>query len=181
MPGKNPAEAVDVYVERLQQSISCFGKAVLRPSGQSPNTLHTLTIQEPIPIATKSELLYLSFQQSFHIEKKTLLNRFKVCTREYIYGLEGEKGEDILQFHWHPETTPTVPFPHLHIRSGAGKQIRAEILKIHFRTDRVAFEDFALLLIDEFGVEPERTGARQILAANLKRFVDNRSWHYFNK
>ncbi|MFP5205366.1 MAG: hypothetical protein ACLGSH_08425 [Acidobacteriota bacterium] len=153
---------------------------MLRSSGQAPNTLLLLTIPEPLPLTTRSEILYLTFQQSFQIEKKALLNRFKVCTREYIYGLEDESNQEILQFHWHPETTPDVLFPHLHIKAGAGRSIRSEILKAHFRTDRIAFEEFALLLINGFGVIPDRKDAPEVLSSNLKRFVDHRSWHYYS-
>lgn len=160
--------------------MSCFGKAVLRPSGYTPDVLLTLVLPEPIPISTKSEIFTLSFQQTFHIEKKALLNRFKVCTDEYIYGLTNDEDQEVLQFHWHPVTTPDIPFPHLHIKPGAGRNIRIEILKAHFRTDRWAFEDFALLLIDNFGVVPDRKDAREVLESNLKRFVEHRSWHFWS-
>lgn len=152
----------------------------MRPTGYSPETIHNLVISEPMEVCTRShELLRIEFQQTFHVEKRALI-RWKVCTREYIYSVIDDKDMEILAFHWHPETTPDDPilFPHLHISEGAGRSLRQEIKDIHFRTDRVAFEDLALMLIEEFDVVPERSDANSILKANLKKFRDYRSWNF---
>jgi hypothetical protein len=92
------------------------------------------------------EILRLSFVQTFSIEKP-LLGGYKVKTRSYFYAVEDENSAEIIAFHWHPETPDTVPFPHLHICHGAGSKIRPDVRNVHFRTDRIAFEDFALMLI----------------------------------
>jgi hypothetical protein len=120
--------------------------------------------------------LHLSFIQTFSIVKPILLGRFKVRTRSYIYSLEDEAHAEILAFHWHPDTTLEITFPHLHICQGAGERIRQEIRDIHFPTGRIAFEEFGELLLKEFNVVPERRDADVILRHNLKRFKAHRTW-----
>jgi hypothetical protein len=126
---------------------------------------------------TRGEVLYVSFTQHFHVEKRII--GWKVVTRAYLYGLDDGRHREILAFHWHPEQSaenPT-PFPHLHISDAAGAAVRDDIRNIHFRTDRVAFEQLGLMLINDFRVEPERPDAVEVLKRNLKQFVDHRSWH----
>ncbi len=178
MPGKNPVEAVRNYIEPLQRSLSCFTKAVLKPSSYDPDILLTTTFREPSVelITSNDEILRLSFIQTFSVVKPVLLGAFKVRTRSYIYILEDEAHREIFGFHWHPEETPEIPFPHLHIYDGAGAQIRPEIRDIHFRTDRMAFEDFSLILLNNFQVVPERDDARKVLNESLARFKKHRTW-----
>jgi hypothetical protein len=178
VPGRNPAEAVDEYIEPLQQSISCFTDGILRPSGYDPDVLLQVTFSQPaVELLTQTdELLYLSFVQTFSIIKPLVLRRFKVRTRSYIYSLENEQRAEIFAYHWHPETTPEIKYPHMHICQGAGEKIRQEIRNIHFRTDRIAFEEFCQLLIKEFAVVPERDDSEAILTKNLKKFADHKTW-----
>lgn len=178
MPGKNPAEAVREYLAPLQQSLSCFGNAVIRPDGYDSGIIHTATFPSPTIelITNDQEIFHLSFVQQFTVEKSFL--NWKVCTRSYMYAIDNEAGKEILAFHWHPEANPDNPVlhPHMHISPGAGYKIRSEIREIHFPTPRVAFEEFALMLIEDFGVVAERTDARKVLNGNLEKFRKFKSW-----
>jgi len=147
-------------------------------SGYEPDTLHVLTFGEPsAELLTRShEILRLSFIQTFLIEKRVLIGGFKVKTRSYMYSIEDESYREVIAFHWHPETPGAVRFPHLHICQGAGKEIRQDVRDVHFRTDRIAFEDFALMLIRDFRVVSERDDAIDVLEANLKKFQEHKSW-----
>jgi hypothetical protein len=178
VPGRNPAEAIANYIRPLQQSLSCFTRAVIRPSGYDPEILLAATFNQPnIELLTKhDEVLRLSFIHTFSVIKPLLLGSFKVRTRSYLYIIEDDAHREIVGFHWHPETTPEIPFPHLHIYEGAGAAIRQEIRNIHFRTDQTAFEEFALMLVDYFDVVPERSDAAEVLRNNLRRFKEQRSW-----
>jgi hypothetical protein len=178
VPGKNPSEAAREYLTPLQQSLSCMSNDVIRPSSYDPNVLLTATLSDiSVELMTdQEEILYLSFVQHFSIiEPAVRLFRYKVKTRAYYYGLENAAHKEILMFHWHPETTPENAFPHFHIGSGAG-DFRPEIGDIHFPTSRIAFEEFCLLLINEFGVIPERSDAKIVLERNLSQFKKHRSW-----
>src|SRR5258708_4805590 len=131
---------------------------VLRTSaGYTPNVVQVASIpQTDVELITsKGEMLSLSFVQGFVLENPAP-KEWKVRTHSYMYSLDNAEGNEILGFHWHPDATPDnpIPYPHLHIGNGAGTQIRDEIRAIHFRTDRMAFEEFGLLLIQEFAVVP---------------------------
>jgi hypothetical protein len=153
---------------------------VLRTShGYAPDLEQIATFPEvAIEVVTaKQELLSLSFIQGFVLEKKAS-NDWKVRTLSYMYSVDDSEGREILGFHWHPNASPLNPilYPHLHLGDGAGVRIREEIRAIHFRTDRMAFEDLGLMLIREFSVIPVRRDAIQVLTENLKQFRDRRSW-----
>jgi hypothetical protein len=176
VPGKNPAEAVRAYVAPLQQSMSCFGNAVIRPDGYEPGVLHTITLPSPtIELLTqRDEILNLSFIQHFDIENRWF--GWKVCTRCYMYAVEDDGGREIVAFHWHPDLQGDNSSPHMHICAGAGERIRSEIREIHFPTPRLAFEEIALMLIEDFEVVAERPDAVDVLRANLLKFRKFKSW-----
>jgi hypothetical protein len=123
---------------------------------------------------TSNECLAISFTQQFEVTK-SLLGGLKVTTLAYGYSIENISGHEILAYHWHPDDS-RFKFPHLHIGHAAGAGLRAEIRNIHFRTDRMAFEDFSLQLIREFGVVPDRDDAEQVLESNLEKFRNHRTW-----
>ena len=125
-------------------------------------------------ITTSGEVLAISFAQQFEVTK-SLLGSLKVTTLAYAYSIEDAEGHEILAYHWHPDES-RYKFPHLHIGHAAGKDLRPEIRALHFRTDRVAFEDFGLQLIRNFDVIPERDDAELVLETNLDRFRRHRSW-----
>lgn len=157
-------------VEPLQQSLSCLSKCILRWSGCDPDNEQQLTLSKPTGadlITKEGEILYLSFAQRFSIIKHFLL-RYKIQTRAYYYGLEDQSNNEIIAYHWHPETS-RFQFPHFHLRHDV-------IGKIHFPTGRIALEEFCQLLITEFQVVPERADAMEVLAGNLKKFKDHKTW-----
>jgi len=179
VPGKTPFEAVREYRDSLQQSLSCLSRRILRTSGCEPNALHEVVLSQPTAqlITRNQETLHLTFVQAFSIIEPlwSLPFRFKVRTRAYWYGLEDRHHTEIVAFHWHPEDTSAIGFPHFHLRQAAG-QFRPELGKIHFRTDRFAFEEFCLLLIEEFRVIPDRDDAKEVLEKNLKLFKQHKTW-----
>ena len=64
----------------------------------------------------------------------------------------------------------------MHISDGAGRGLRDEITAMHFPTPRISFEEFALMLIEDFEVIPDRPDAIAVLKANLKKFNEHKSW-----
>jgi hypothetical protein len=157
--------------------MSCFGKDVIRSDGYEPDIIHTATFPSPtIELMTSNqEILNLSFVQQFAIESRIF--GWKVCTRSYHYAIEDQARNDIVSFHWHPDANPENPIlhTHMHIGDGAGN-FRSEIREIHFPTPRIAFEEFGLMLIEDFGVEADKPNARQVLNKNLETFRKWKSW-----
>ena len=86
---------------------------------------------------------------------------WKVSTTEYFYALDDSGDQEIIAYHWHPDSD--VKFPHLHIGPGA-RAGRVELHKAHIPTGRVALEDLLRMAITEFGVEPHRDDWAEVLA-----------------
>lgn len=171
VPGRNPAEAVREYLEPLQQSLSCLSeKCILRPSGYGLGCVLAVTLSQPsAELITKGrEILHLAFVQQYSIVEPRWPFRFKIRARAYFYGLEDRYHNEIIAYHWHPETS-RCQFPHFHVGKHA-------IGKVHFPTGRIAFEEFCQLLITEFEVVPECRDATEVLARNLQKFKDHKTW-----
>lgn len=177
MPGKNPSDALWEYLHPLQQTLSCFTHQVLRHSGCDRDTILSLTLPETTTelITRNEEVLHLSFSQNYSVVEN-LLWGYKIKTHSYSYGIENDKGQEIVMFHWHPETEPDIPFPHMHIGYGAGYQIRPEFYRLHFPTPRIAFEEFGQMLIKCFLVVPIRDDADEVMQANLEKFTKHKTW-----
>jgi hypothetical protein len=178
VPGSNPAEAVREYTTPLQQSISCYTKAVIRTSGCNPDLIETVTFpQVSVDVLTvDGEILWLSFAQTFSVAKANWLGKYKVTTRSYMYSIENDDRQEILAFHWHPESASPIKTPHMHIGPGAGNTLRQEVRNAHFPTSRIAFEEFCLILLQEFKLVPERNDAADVLARNLEIFRNYKTW-----
>jgi hypothetical protein len=151
VPGRNLSEAIREYIEPLQQSLSCFTRGILRPSGYAVDQLLLATFSgsRGVRLRTRdSKDLYLGFVQHFSVSSH-FLSRYKVTTRASYYKLEDQYGHEIFAFHWHPEAeNDTVPFAHMHLGHGSADRLRDELYGIHFPSSRMAFEEFGILLLD---------------------------------
>lgn len=175
MPGKNPSEAVDAYVQPLQKSVSLISRGVLIPSERNrPDCVGVLHLPDPIPLNGRNDLL-LSFKQQYKI-LRVKRRLFRVTTLHYGYSIETENGEEIIGYHWHPEGVSPVTFPHLHL--GPGAQVIHPDLhsKAHFPTGRVSFEDFVEMLVDSFNVKPSDGGWLGFVRRAKEIFHKYKSW-----
>lgn len=68
-----------------------------------------------------------------------------------------------MAYHWHPEQTPHVAFPHLHLEAGAGVR-REELTRAHLPTGWVSLEAVLRLTITDFGTAPLRDDWQETLA-----------------
>ena len=83
------------------------------------------------------------------------------------------KGE--ILYHWHPQGTSTVNFPHVHLRPG-GQLGGTRINEAHFPTGLVALEEVLRLAIREFGVRPRRPDWAEVLDSTQAAYEDWRTW-----
>src|SRR5439155_9569266 len=77
------------------------------------------------------------------VEASGKLGPYKVRITAYYYSLEDKDGDEILLYHWHPDNTPNIKFPHLHI-------CQTNFKKKHLPTSRIALEQVLRLVVDEF-------------------------------
>lgn len=66
--------------------------------------------------------------------------------------------------------------PHLHIARAQLNDDASIDRRIHFPTGRVAFEQVALFLVVELGVQPARPDYQKVLDTCLGRFARWRTW-----
>lgn len=185
MPGKTPAEAVEAYRARLQQTLSCITDAVLLFSEggwREVDELHAWALSDdPVQLSNK---LRLSVAQQYQIIRnpRPEFGKWKVSTRAYSYLILDEVEREILAYQWQPEGPSPYRDPHLHIGPGAVQgygelcKLRPIFDRAHLPTERIALEDVVLFLIDDFGVDPKRDDYRKAIGENRDAFREYRSW-----
>lgn len=178
MAGRTEREAVQNFLDPLQQALSCITDAVINISGgyyarQEP---HALILGEgaPVPLAGTTRLA-LVVVQHYHVTRpEPPRGPWKVSTVGYEYALEDAEGHEIIAYHWHPGG-PEVTFPHLHLRTGAGA-VRQELVQAHIPTGRIALEDVLRFAITVFGVRPQRDDWSDVLDRTQAAYEAWRTW-----
>jgi hypothetical protein len=120
--------------------------------------------------------LYFDVGQWFYIVEDPVNGPWRVTTAGYKYTIETEDAEEILGYHWHPDSPSPFKYPHLHL--GKGAQIgRRELegAKLHLPTGRVSMEDFIRLVVEVFNARA-REDWRDVLSRTARRFWDFASW-----
>ena len=93
---------------------------------------------------------------------------WKVHTTGWAYSLLDRHQDPVIDFHWHPELTPDVQFPHLHVYSEPDRR--------HFPTGRVLIEDVLGLAV-EMGAEPRDLEKWQrVSQKNVENFKKGATW-----
>jgi hypothetical protein len=176
VPGKTPREAVKAYLDPLQKNAAIVCKGVLRVNNYDIlDVVSVLTLTDSAPLSGRADLL-LSIVQQYKIIRDPENGPYRVTTRYYKYAVETEDSLEIFGYHWHPEGSSPVVFPHLHIGPGAGIGKSELTCKAHFPTGRVAFEDVIQFLIDEFDVQPDRALWQELSDKTKALFTKHKSW-----
>jgi hypothetical protein len=126
-----------------------------------------ITAPETIRLRAVDCSVYLRATQRFEFaDSERYEGERKVVTAQYVYTLAEDEdlAQELFSWQWHPGDWS---HPHLHVRTDH---------KLHIPTGRVAFEQVLLVAITDYGVEPAKTDAPEILAETLRRFRLFRSW-----
>jgi hypothetical protein len=126
-----------------------------------PAVLHTMPGRARIALAIKHDLLVMRVNMQ--------RNEFEAITAAYAYRILDHNSNEIIAYHWHPNSASTVTHPHLHL----SHQLRpipmdpnnspVALADMHVATGFVSLSDVVRMLIVEFGVEPRRAGWETIL------------------
>jgi len=165
LPARTPREALILRRIAVSQSLQCVTDAYLDvrirgADGTTPitvilNRLIPAPLPAPTPLAFTLRMIWHTVQQE---------SGWIARTGTYYYTLHDERHE-ILAYHWHPEQTPNVTFPHLHLEAGAGVQ-RDELTRAHLPTGGVTLAAFLRMAIHDFSVEPRRDDWQNVLEHN---------------
>jgi hypothetical protein len=175
LAGKTSNQAVKTFLEPIRQAISCLTKHVVTASGFDPNNgrPHVLTINNGDPVKlSSSDPISFTFQMQYRIvEAEGERGQWKVKTAGYNYSIQDESEQEILGYHWHPNTV--LAYPHLHICSASGVNL---LRKIHLPTGRISVEDVLQLLIEQFKVRPIRQDWQKVLKRTKAGYEKFRTW-----
>lgn len=172
MGGRNPSEAVDNFTGFMKESLSVVTGAWVSVFKESPK-LYKLFYDPPADLEhDDGESMSLSVVQVFSVGQDSDRGGFKVKTREYSYMLlrrTPDACEEVVSYHWHPNSQTDVDFPHLHVGC---------IPRVHFPTSRICIEDFISMLIKYYGIvrQLSRSECSAILKKNSSAFNKMASW-----
>ena len=191
-----PAAAVNDFKGWLRQALSCVTRDVLvvSPGGYAPSAAerepHMLTFaRDPVLLGGPAQLV-LSVNHRYRVLRSGSAGPWRVQTAAYYYRFADILGRELLAFHWHPETVPQVPYPHLHvgrgvvameslIAAGLSAQHNAlgpEIAAAHIPTSRIALEHVFELAIRHFSVPPLRPDWEAVFDRTLDQFRRMQRW-----
>ena len=180
MAGETEAEAVQTFLDPLQQSISCVSSTVLNVRGGyfASNKPHVLTIGSGAPVRLSSEMgVALGGTILYRVvEAPGDHGPWKVSTAGYLYALEDLHRREYIGYHWHPESRSDETTPHLHV-GPAICQEKHLLDKQHVPTGRISLEEVLRFAITALDVKPLRPDWADILGHNQRAFERWRTWH----
>jgi hypothetical protein len=181
LPGRDPREAVDAFLEPLRDTLSCVARAkiTLSPGGRGEaGKVHALTVNDDQPIRLKCRpALMLRVGMLYEIIRITETGRlpWRVTTRGYAYEMQTASGELVWSYHWHPSGN-RILYPHTHL---GHTQLRKDAVlhqKLHNPTGRVSLESVIRACITEYGVAPMKDDWDKTLELREADFLTYRSW-----
>jgi hypothetical protein len=178
VPGRTAREADNNFALYFRESLSVVTNAYLQAS--AIGDLRILIYEPPVKLQRKhADPLYLSIVQTYKVVKGP--DGYKANTTSYQYSASTKRGDaykEILAFHWHPDTTPNLKWPHVHIN---GFTDDGDFSHAHIPTGRMCIEDFIRMLIRDFGVKARMPYDewKKMLVKNKAAFVGGASWLYW--
>lgn len=162
---RTSAEAVRTYLAPLQRALSCLSDAVARVGGYHPREdPQTLIVNngQPVPLGRSPSPVFLRMRHTYRIVRTPIGDQWIVRPLSYIYSVRDESDREVFAYHWHPDESPDVVFPHLHM--GFGVLFRGEGLwRKHMPTGHQTLMTVLRLTIRDFGVQPTRADWSDVL------------------
>lgn len=178
MSGRTQAEAVHNFLEPVREALSCLVVPAIQVGGgyHASAEPHVMVLSGGEPVRLDGDLrLALTVQHHYRVvEAEGDAGPWKVRSAAYIYAVDDREGNELLSYHWHPLTTPDVPFAHLHFRRPA--EPYQQLLHAHFPTGRVSMERLIRFLIHELQVEPRRDDWPKVIERTNAQFEEWRTW-----
>lgn len=162
MSFRSPEAALDAYRSTVVTALGCVARPFVQiePRGNPLTTMLSLVANRGTLIRLRAPTP-LSLTVIEGVRLVSVEGRWRTTLAAYRYTLRDERHE-IVAYHWHPEQTANVPFPHLHLEAGAGIA-RDELTRAHLPTGFVPLAAVLRLAITDFGVEPLRDDWQEVL------------------
>ncbi len=154
-------------MELFQRAVNCVTRSVLIHSGYTPDRgPYTLTFggSEIVPLRGPHRIS-LGMIHGYAVARAG--NGWRVQTTSYSYQLFLPDERPLMTWHWHPEGSSPVSWPHAHI---PGHVHPVDLRKAHVPTGRIPLEAVIRFAIEEVGVEPLRADWRALLEETERAF-----------
>jgi hypothetical protein len=174
--GRTPDEAFRDFRNALDEALGCITAGRLSVPGVrrfDVGRVYSVVLNRSDPIRLRGAIpLHFSAGQRIRIveARESTHSPFAVATVEYWYQFATARQEEILAFHWTPETERPGErrYPHLHVGSTMiapdAPLFPKRFNKLHVPTERVPLAAIVRFAIDELDVEPIRAHWEEVLA-----------------
>jgi hypothetical protein len=180
VPGRTPAEAVEVFLEPIRESLSCLCRAKLTLSAGGRGAVgqtHLLTLNGGRPVVLGGGL---TLDARIHYEIIRMPDArsqpFRITTRAYLHTIANDAGAELISAHWHPTGNSARRDPDWHVGSAALAEDGVFTPRAHIPSPRVSFEAVVRLAIDQFDVKPTREDWSEVIERCEQSFVSHRTW-----
>ena len=182
MPGRTAREAFETFVGYLNETLSCITESPLVAYQETDNRYKVLYPKTVTVDSRSGDRFYMQITQVCTVAQRED-GLYKVKTREYSYVFSDSKDAShhgVLSYHWHPHDF-NVRDPHLHLRISQQlgyPEIERKIARAHFPTSRVCLEDFVVLLINYYDIQPVLHAStwKAIIRRNKGAFNNQATW-----
>jgi hypothetical protein len=168
--GKTPPKAVRAFTSPIQSALTCFVDGRVQVDSYDPAVEGVLQFNGGDAVKLDgSPRLHLFISMRYKIVESGVAQKpWKIHTTGWAHSLLNRRQEPVVDFHWHPDLTPDIQFPHLHVYSEPDRR--------HFPTGRVLIEDVLCLAV-EMGAVP-RDGAKwqRVSRKNIENFKKGATW-----
>ena len=170
MAGKTPAKAVRAFTDPIQSALTCFADGRVQVDSYDPSAEGVLQFNGGDAVKLNgSSRTHVFVSMRYRIVGSGIEQLpWRVHTTGWAYSLLDRHQDPVIDFHWHPELTPDIQFPHLHVYSEPDRR--------HFPTGRVLIEDVLRLAV-EMGAEPrDQKKWQRVSQKNVENFKKGATW-----
>jgi len=174
--GRTPAEAVKAFTAPIQKALTCFADGHVAANSYKPGEEGVLQFNDADDVQLNGAgrvclIVSMRYQIVRQVDPPEASKPWKTSTTGWAYHLgKVHRGKvlPIAQFHWHPERTPGIPYPHVHIPTDAEKR--------HIPTGRVLLEDVLKLAIEAGAIPRDQAKWDDVLQENVGNFAKGATW-----
>lgn len=171
MAGRTPSEAIRAFTSPIQAALTCFADGRVSVDQYTTGAVGVLTFNRSADVLLNGPgKVTLSVAMRYRIVDNVgaATKKWKVSTVGWIYTLKDGGGALIADYHWHPEITPDIAFPHLHAPDDASRR--------HLPTGRVLIEDVLSLAVESGAQARDPAKWERVRELNVANFAKGATW-----
>lgn len=186
MPGNSPQQAFKNFLEPLKRTLKCLGQDAKWVHGDEIRLGGYVALALANPIVVRSSLyaggLSLDSQIAVDIiHDPGPSGEYRCTTRSYLHSIRSG-GEQLLAFHWHPQSNSPEIGPHLHF----GKSVMPQDGTIHIPCSRTTLESVVRMMLVNLGATTKvpkdgPNGWLEVLNKVEGKHTEYRTWESYQE